>query len=236
MRLPGPEEALPLSEELHILLRSIPTEKRVIWQNLVDINKVYSALSKLKEINLLYAQINLPKSVSDLNLCDKITECVITASSADIDDEPAIDEEPQREPMVCEIPESKEQELYHDYTIHALHAPRENEKAVHFYQLLRINESPIDVRCKQLHSLCFPDLFPHGCGGQRESREVSLGPADYIKALSKSWDPRFRRNIQFIFFHLHQAIFRQISSGVYHKLKIVRATEKLTAARYLKLL
>ena len=101
---------------------------------------------------------------------------------------------------------------------------------------MRINKSPIDVRCKQLDLLCFPDLFPHGCGGQRESREVPLGPADYIKALLKSRDPRFRRNIQFIFFHLHQAILRQISSGVYHILKIVRATEKLTAARYLNML
>ena len=74
------------------------------WQNLVDINKVYSALSKLKEINPLYAKTNLPTSVSDLNLCHKIPECVITASSA----EPVIDEEPGREPMVREIPESEE--------------------------------------------------------------------------------------------------------------------------------
>ena len=235
-RLPGPEEALPLSGELYILLRSIPTNKKIIWQDLVDINTAYSSLSKLKEINPLYTQINLPGSVSDLNMCDKITECIVTAPSADSDDELVIDEEPEREPMVREIPESEEQELYHDYTIHALHAPREDEKAVHLYQLLRINESPIDVRCKQLDMLCFPDLFPHGCGGQYESREVPLGPADYIKALLKSRDPRFRRNIQFLFFHLHQATLRQISSGVYHKLKIVRATEKLTAARYLNML
>ena len=104
------------------------------------------------------------------------------------------------------------------------------------YQLLRINEYPIDVRCKQLDLLCFPDLFHHGCGGQRESRVVPLGPADYIKVFLKCRDPRFRRNIQFIFFRLHQVILRQSSSGVYHKLKIVCATEKLTAARYLNIL
>ena len=136
--------------------------------------------------------------------------------------------------MVREIPESEEQDLYHDYTIHALHAPRENEKASRLYQLLRINESPIDIRSKQLDLLCFPDLYPHGCGSQHESRKVSLGPADYIKALLQSRDPRFRRNIQFIFFHLHQATLRQISSGIYHKLKIAHATEKLTAERYIK--
>jgi len=68
------------------------------------------------------------------------------------------------------------------------------------------------------------------------AREVSLGPANYIKALLQSKDPRFRRNIQFIFFHLHQATLRQISSDVYHKLKIVHATEKMTVARYLEML
>ena len=41
----------------------------------------------------------------------------------------------------------------------ALHAPRENEKAVHLYQLLRINESPIDVRCKQLDHALLPGTF-----------------------------------------------------------------------------
>jgi len=47
--------------------------------------------------------------------------------------------------MVHKIPESDKPELYHDYTIHTLHAQRENEKATHLYQLLHINESPIDM-------------------------------------------------------------------------------------------
>ena len=73
--------------------------------------------------------------------------------------------------MICE---SKEQELYYDYTIHALHAPN---------YVLCINECPIDMQCKQLDVLCFPDLYPYSHGGQHDSREVSLCPADYIKAL-----------------------------------------------------
>ena len=110
--------------------------------------------------------------------------------------------------MVHEVPESEGQDLYHDYTIHTLHASRENEKATRQYPLLRINESPIDTHKKQLDLLCFPDLYPHGCGGQHESRKVPLGPANYIKALLQSRDPRFRRNILFIFFHLYQATLR----------------------------
>ena len=59
--------------------------------------------------------------------------------------------------MTMNVPESEEQDLYHDYTIHVLHAPRENEKASRLYQLLRINESPIDAHSKKLDLLCFPD-------------------------------------------------------------------------------
>ena len=75
-------------------------------------------LSKLKAINPLYAQINLPKSVLEFQVCNKITECVVTAPSDDGDADPVIEEEePEREPMVREIPESDEQDLYHDYHI-----------------------------------------------------------------------------------------------------------------------
>ena len=139
--------------------------------------------------------------------------------------------------MVHEVRDSEEQDVYHDYyTIHNLHAPRENKKASRLYQLLQINGSSIDTHSKQLDLLCFPDLYPHDCVGQHESRNVPLGPADYIKALVQSRDPRFKRNIQFILFHLHQATLRQISSGIYHKLKIVSAKEKLMAERYIKIL
>ena len=150
-------------------------------------------MATLKAINPLYAQINLPKSASDFNLCDTITQCIISNQTTHSGDDLITDEEREREPMVSEVPESEEQDLYHDYTIHA---PRENEKASHLYQLFRINGSPIDAHSKQLDLLCFPDLYPHG---QHESRKVPLGPADYIKALLQSRDPRFRRNIQFIF-------------------------------------
>ena len=108
-RLPSPEEPLPVNGELYIILRSLPTEGKVIWQDMVDINKVYRALSKLKNINPIYSQINLPEVASDLNLSGKITECVVTDPSDDCDSDTLINEEPEREPMVREIPESEEQ-------------------------------------------------------------------------------------------------------------------------------
>ena len=240
-RLPNPEYPLPESGELYILLRSIPTTKKVLWQDMVDVNKIYAALSKLKEINPLYAAINLPSSASGLELDKKLSTCVITDPAVDDNESNGhakdldSDQLADREPMVRRIQDDEETELYQDYTIHALHAPRENEKATALYQLLRINEPALSAHYKQLDLLCFPDLFPQGYGGLHHNRNFPLPKSDYVKVIFMSRYSKFRRNLQF-FFHLHQANLRQISGGIYHKLKIMRPHEKLTAGRYLEML
>ena len=48
-----------------------------------------------------------------------------------------------------------------------------------------------------------------------------------------SRDSQFCLKQQFIFYLLHQAILREIASGIYHKLKVTRPKEKVTAAQYL---
>ena len=45
-RLPSPTQPILDHGELFVLLRSIPTTKRVVWQNIVNITKVYGALKK----------------------------------------------------------------------------------------------------------------------------------------------------------------------------------------------
>ena len=84
--------------------------------------------------------------------------------------------------------------------------------------------------------LCFPDLYPHDIGGQRCQREVPLSAAEYVKCILQSRDPRFRLNQQLIFYLNNQATLRQIASGIYHKLKVIRPSERLTAARCLEML
>ena len=45
--------------------------------------KVYAALTKLKEINPLYASIDLPSSASGLELKKKLSTCVVTDPAVD---------------------------------------------------------------------------------------------------------------------------------------------------------
>ena len=233
-RLPTPSQPIPGQGELYILLRSIPTAKNVVWQDLVDINKVHSALCKLREINPFYSEIQLPADASELELNLSITEHISEQTNTDDDDDCVVDyDDEEKDPMVRKVEKDEEAELYKNYTVQLLHAPRENQKATDLYQMLRINEPAIDGCCKQLDHMCFPNLFPFGVGGMHYSREVSLTASDYVKTIIQSRDSRFRLNQQFLFY---QATRRQLSSGIYHKLKIMRPQERITAGRYLEMI
>ena len=85
--------------------------------------------------------------------------------------------------MIQEIAESEEDTWYEQYTINALHAPQQNERATALYQLLKVNEAPLDNHTKHLDMLCFPDLYPYGIGDQACQREVYIRPADYVKCI-----------------------------------------------------
>ena len=124
--------------------------------------KVYSALHMLKDINPLYHAIQLPTSATELKLDQKISEVITEESSNDDDDHDSttaagITESlgldlPDREPMVKKIEEEEETKMYQNYTIQPLHASRENETATNLYQMLRINEPTLNSCCK--HFLC----------------------------------------------------------------------------------
>ena len=51
-----------------------------------------------------------------------------------------------------------------------------------------------------------------------------------------SLDPRFRLNQQPLFYLNNQSLLRQLASGIYHKLKVIKPSEKLTASCCLEML
>ena len=76
-----------LNHQLHILVRGISKRSKVVWKNLVDINKVYKALQWLKDHNPHYSEIHLPASCDDL-INDKLqeTEYQIVGDESDNDE------------------------------------------------------------------------------------------------------------------------------------------------------
>ena len=101
-----------------------------------------------------------------------------------IEDKNTDDEIEDRNAMVKKVAKEEEAELYKNYTIQTLHPPRVNEKATELYQLLKINDPPLDARCKQLEEIRFPSIFTHGVYGMQFSRKVPLGPSEYVNAVS----------------------------------------------------
>jgi len=57
-------QPLNSDHEFYILVRGLPNErKKIIWEQLVDVKKLFACLQLLKKINPLYRDINLPKTV-----------------------------------------------------------------------------------------------------------------------------------------------------------------------------
>ncbi|CAK1598246.1 unnamed protein product [Parnassius mnemosyne] len=123
---------------------------------------------------------------------------------------------------------------YEHCTIYPLHDKRINETSTNIYQMLKINDKPLDNRVTTLDLQCFPDIYPYGINGQHEKRDVKLTDYEYIKARLKSADPRFRLNQQYIFFLLHNSNIRQLGQGIYHTLNVINPREQYTAERYLQ--
>lgn len=109
------------------------------------------------------------------------------------------------------LTEKSESDAVHDeYTVYPLHENRTNESASTLYQMLRIENSPLNERSKNLDVLCFPDLYPYGTNGLYEDGETPIQFTEFIKAKLMSRHPQFRRQMQYIFHLLYLYNLRQI--------------------------
>lgn len=59
-------DVLNTNHELYVLVRSVPKKDKKVWENLVDVKKVWNALTWLKRNNRFYEKINLPESADQL--------------------------------------------------------------------------------------------------------------------------------------------------------------------------
>jgi len=61
-------DPININYELYFIIRNIPTKSKIIWEDLVDIKKVFEALIWLKNNNFLYSHIILPNTHDKLCL------------------------------------------------------------------------------------------------------------------------------------------------------------------------
>jgi len=196
-KLPIPNQAI-IEHELYILVRSIPTKNKKIWQSLVNIQQVYNALLWIKGNNILYKDIFIPHYnnfendiltmkteylLSDLttdedeilNTTDNDNNININAEGLHKNAQTRENENTGKQRDISEIQAMLTQadpsdEYYEQYTIHTLNEPRKNAKATDIYQMLKVDAQSIDQRDLQLDLKCFPVLFPFGNDGQYSNR------------------------------------------------------------------
>lgn len=183
----APTDVINRNHELYILVRGVPTKSKIIWENLVDLAKVYNVLTWLKEHDPLYAQIQLPLSYENLlteELCDT---------------EYQLNDIVSRKAFLTQIEDSEA--YYEQFTIYPIYEKRTNETPTALYQMLKIQDMPIDNRHKTLDLLCFPDLYPYGQNGQHANRQVHVSDSEFVKSRLMSKHSQFRLNIQYIFIY-----------------------------------
>jgi len=61
-------DPINMSPELFILVRSVPTKSKIIWEEIINVKKIFDALTWLKSNNALYSQIILPNDYNKLRL------------------------------------------------------------------------------------------------------------------------------------------------------------------------
>ena len=248
-------EPINKNHEYYILVRSLPSAKtKTIWENKVNIGKVYAALQKLKSVNPEYKNIMLPVEANDLlndlppmeyefgddekiytyvnNVIDIQHEAMKVDELVDKNEEILM-----KEKVAFLTQKSKSDDFYEPYTIYPLNEKRMNETTSNLYQMKKILEAPISHTEKKLDILCFPDLFYTGKHGMHdEDRGVKLTDAQFIRSRLRSKHPQFRLNSQYLFFLLNDSTNRQIKQGVYSAMNVPNRKEKLTAGNFLTML
>lgn len=230
-KLPDPKEAILKDQDLSVIVRSIPNNKKHVWQSIVDVKKIYEALTWLKKNNPLYRSIQIP---DEEKLLDDIDLNLIDSELNDDDDQNVRKSEVQMGDEKKMITQKSElDDFYENLTIYPLVESRMNADPARVYQLLKIRDENIDNRGATLDLMCFPDLFCTGQNGQHEERKTKLQPLDFFKCLISSVHSRFRLNLQYLFFLLNQVNIRQISTGISHKLNITKSAPGLDKKKFM---
>jgi len=232
--------------ELFILVRGVPTKSKIIWEEIVNVKKIFDALTWLKSNNALYSHIILPNDHSELpspklkNSEFQVEETAINESDNELLNNSVEDAkndlevafEGQQKAMLTQITD-KNDNYYKQYTIYSLYEKKANKTSTALYQMLKIQDLFLDNREKDLDLMCFPDIYPFGINGQRETRQVKLYDHEFIKCRLTSKHPQYRLNQQYLFYLLNDANICQLSRGIYHKLNVTDPRICYTAAEYL---
>jgi hypothetical protein len=202
--------SLPSNSSLEILVDSVPTKRKIVWRDLVNLKKVYAALQMLKQINpTIYGDISIDLNNIDPNLAVDTIEI------------PALESEPLLEPQSPYLlpADRTDQHAYAHFTILPMQRNLPSETNIELYKMQRVQGKPLRDTEQDLDLKCFPVLFPKGHFGMDAQRPRKVTKAMFVRSRLRIVDPRFRRNKQYLFHALHMADVRALNSGIFAMLK-----------------
>ena len=157
-------------------------------------DQVQAALEKLKQINWLYANV-------DVSSLDEESRCIVESVS-------------DTSSIMLEKVSVEDTASYQSYTIRRLDQQQSMLPDSEHYKLRDVKEDALSNKLKYLDVLCFPTLFPSGKFGESHSRTVAITASEYAKSRLLNKDSRFRKNDQYVFFLLWQREMREIAAGI----------------------
>ena len=199
--------------DMYIIVNGKPTKDNIVWQQLVNIEKIKSAFNKLKEINWLYKSVD-NNSIDDV--AKNVIEVCDSASST-----------------MLEKITSDDIASFQAYTIRQLDQRVSITPDIDQYKMLNVQEDAIDSRQQHLDVMCFPVLFPNGNFGEHYPRKVKITSSEFMKSRLLNKDSRFRKDPQYVFYLLWQTELRQLSAGIYNLMRSGKHKHGLTVNQFL---
>ena len=148
---------LPESE-LYIIVNSKRKSKKTIWQSLINVNKLKSAVMQLKASNWLYENV-------DENSLDDTSRHIIETVS-------------ETTSTMLEKVSTDEVSSYQSYTVRQLNPKPSSLPDSEHYKLVDVKEDALSNKLKYLDALCFPTLFDsslvRGILASKRSRRATL--------------------------------------------------------------
>ena len=200
-KVDGVSVALP-NPELFIIVNSKSKNNKMVWQSLINVRSLKDALGKLREINWLYADVDV-NSLDDAS--KQIVESVTDTTST----------------MLQKV-SSDDVASYQSYTIRRLDQKESSIPDTDQFKLTNVKEDALSNKLRHLDVLCFPTLFPSGKFGEGHKRDIHISPSKVVKSHLLNKDGRFRKDDQYVFYLLWQKEMRELQAGVYNLLKGTR--------------
>uniref|UniRef100_A0A915HSW6 DUF6570 domain-containing protein n=1 Tax=Romanomermis culicivorax TaxID=13658 RepID=A0A915HSW6_ROMCU len=162
---------LPSADALSILVDSCPTKKNVVWRSAVNLDKVYAALRKLKEINPMYADIEINTDFAN-TAENEIPVSVLEGTTVQHTVTEQEFESMLKKGIKCEP--------YTHITVETMKDDVDpNLMDVEIYRTMKIQSTPLNFDNDKLDLMCFPELYPTGYNGLYSSR-----PRKFVRRMS----------------------------------------------------